>query len=185
MRGPWAGSTYAIWYGSSASYRTYPVEPPRLYIVTRGAQPVLAGDPGQPGARRGARFVAGVRQRIPPRADHLDRSRRGHESKVGTATAGAVRRRRDRLAGRPWYAARMSAAPLGPEERRTAVGIRHMTGWVSIHRPGDLERIELVRSTGSRRERGRSRSLVTASSLNFADVLIAMGRYPSIDGAAP
>ena len=40
------------------------------------------------------------------------------------------------------------------------------------------------RSTGFRRGRGEIEVAVTASSLNFADVLVAFGRYPSFEGCA-
>ena len=39
-----AGSRCAIWCGSPANCLDLPGEPPRLYVVTRGAQTVLADD---------------------------------------------------------------------------------------------------------------------------------------------
>ena len=40
-------------------------------------------------------------------------------------------------------------------------------------------------STGFRRVPGQIEVAVTASSINFADVLLALGRYPDIDGQLP
>ncbi len=83
-----------------------------------------------------------------------------------------------------WYAARLSPAPLRPEERRTAVVDHAQNGMgVRIHKPGDPESIELAAFDRVPPGPGEIEVAVTASSVNFADVLIAFGRYPSIDGS--
>ena len=48
-----ASSVSATWCASRASCQRLPGEPPRLYVVTRNAQSVVADDVRQPGARAG------------------------------------------------------------------------------------------------------------------------------------
>src|SRR5262249_23744109 len=85
-----------------------------------------------------------------------------------------------------WHTARLSPAPLRPEERRTAV-VEHADEGVrlQIRTPGDLETMELVAFDRIPPGPGEIEVAVKASGINFADVLIASGRYPSIDGDAP
>ena len=56
---------------------------------------------------------------------------------------------------------------------------------LQIHKPGDLESIELAAFDRIPPGPGEIEVAVTASSINFADVLVAFGRYPSIDGGLP
>ncbi len=164
-----------------------PVEPPRLYIVTRGAQPVLAGDPvnlEQAGLRGLIRVIGNEHPQL--RASQIDldgdtdveylaRQLLEHSDEDETAWRNGL-----------WYAARLSPAPLRPEERQTAVVDHAQDGMgVWIHKPGDPESIELAAFDRVPPGPGEIEVAVTASSVNFADVLIAFGRYPSIDGAPP
>ena len=84
-----------------------------------------------------------------------------------------------------WYTARLSPSPLRPEERHTAVVDHAHDGMrLRIRTPGDLETMELVAFDRVPPGPGQIEVAVTASSINFADVLVAFGRYPTIDGRA-
>ena len=84
-----------------------------------------------------------------------------------------------------WYTARLSPAPLRPEERRTTVVDHERDGMrLQIRTPGDLETMELVAFERVPPGPGQIEVAVSASSINFADVLVAFGRYPSFDGDA-
>ncbi len=73
-------------------------EPPRLYVVTRGAQTVLAGRAAQSRAGRPAWPAAGDRCRAPASAADPDRRRRGDRGHHrGPAAAARVGGGRDRL----------------------------------------------------------------------------------------
>ncbi len=53
---------------------------------------------------------------------------------------------------------------------------------MQIRTPGDLESLELVAFDRVPPGPGEIEVAVTASSINFADVLVAFGRYPGFDG---
>ena len=54
-----------------------------------------------------------------------------------------------------------------------------------IRTPGDLESMELVAFERVSPGPGQIEVAVSASSVNFADVLVAFGRYPSLRGRLP
>jgi acyl transferase domain-containing protein/NAD(P)-dependent dehydrogenase (short-subunit alcohol dehydrogenase family)/acyl carrier protein len=162
-------------------------EPPRLYVVTRGVQPVLAGDPvnlEQAGLRGLMRVIGMEHAELRPTQIDLDEDSDveclaqqllGHSDEDETAWRNGS-----------WYTARLTAAPLRPEERHTAVVDYARDGvGLQIHTPGDLETIELAAFDRVPPGPGEIEVAVTASSVNFTDVLIAIGRYPSIDGITP
>ncbi len=84
------------------------------------------------------------------------------------------------------YVARLRPSPLRPDERRTTV-VDHADGGVRlrVRAPGDLETMELVAAKRVPPGPGQIEVAVTASSLNFADVLVAFGRYPTVDERQP
>ncbi len=85
-----------------------------------------------------------------------------------------------------WYAARLCPAPLRPEERRTTETDHAREGMrLGIRTPGDLESLELVSCERVPPGPGQIEVAVTASSINFADVLVAFGRYPAFEGRLP
>ncbi|MDT5133097.1 MAG: polyketide synthase 5, partial [Mycobacterium sp.] len=85
-----------------------------------------------------------------------------------------------------WYTARLCPAPLGPEERRTAVVNHQHDGMrLQIRTPGDLESMELAAVDRVPPGPGQIEVAISASSVNFADVLVAYGRYPSLEGRLP
>jgi polyketide synthase 5 len=54
-----------------------------------------------------------------------------------------------------------------------------------IRTPGDLETLELVACERVPPGPGQIEVAVSASSINFADVLVAFGRYPAFEGRLP
>ena len=56
---------------------------------------------------------------------------------------------------------------------------------LQIRTPGDLETTELVACDRVPPGQGEIEVAVTASSINFADVLVAFGRYPAFEGRLP
>jgi polyketide synthase 5 len=71
-------------------------------------------------------------------------------------------------------------APLRPEERETTV-VDHQRDGVrlQIRTPGDLQTMELAAVDRVPPGAGQIEVAVGASSVNFADVLVAFGRYPA------
>jgi len=85
-----------------------------------------------------------------------------------------------------WYTARLSSSPLSADERRTAeVDFERDGVRLQIRTPGDLESMELVAFERVSPGPGQIEVAVSASSINFADVLIAFGKYPTFEGRLP
>ena len=80
----------------------------------------------------------------------------------------------------------MSPTALRPEERQATTVDRATDGMrLQIRNPGDLESMEFVAFDRVPPGPGQIEVSVTASSINFADVLVAFGRYPSFEGHLP
>ncbi|WP_232000688.1 sulfolipid-1 biosynthesis phthioceranic/hydroxyphthioceranic acid synthase [Mycobacterium kyorinense] len=164
-----------------------PGEPPRLYVVTRGAQPVIARDvPNlEQAGLRGFMRVIGTEH------PHL------HASQIDVDTDTSAEQlaqqllsgsEEDETAWRndQWYVARLTPAPLLPEERRTVVANHERDAIrLQIRTPGDLESMELVACERVAPGPGQIEVAISASSINFADVLVAFGRYPALEGRLP
>ena len=164
-----------------------PVDPPRLYVVTRGAQTVLTGDPEnleQAGLRGLMRVVAVEHPQLRPTQIDLD-----EDTDVERLARQLLERSdEDETAWRngQWYTARLSPAPLRPEERQTAVVDQARGGMrLEIRTLGDLETMEFVAVDRVPPGPGQIEVAVTASSINFADVLVAFGRYSTVEGQLP
>ena len=56
---------------------------------------------------------------------------------------------------------------------------------LQVRTPGDLESMELVACERVSPGPGQIEVAVHASSINFADVLVAFGRYPAFEGRLP
>jgi NADPH:quinone reductase-like Zn-dependent oxidoreductase/acyl carrier protein len=82
-----------------------------------------------------------------------------------------------------WYTARLRPAPLLPAERRST-GIDHERDGMrlQIRTPGDVESLEFTAFDRVPPARGQIEVAVRSSSINFADVLVAFGRYPTYEG---
>ncbi|MEZ0366475.1 sulfolipid-1 biosynthesis phthioceranic/hydroxyphthioceranic acid synthase [Mycobacterium sp. pUA109] len=164
-----------------------PGEPPRLYLVTRNAQPVLAGD--RPNLEQAG--LRGLMRVIGTEHPHLAAT----QIDIDEATD-AERLAQQLLARSPedetawrngqWYTARLCPTPLRPDERRkTVIDHEHEGMRLQIRTPGDLDSIELTAFDRVPPGPGQIEVAVTASSINFADVLVAFGRYPSFEGRLP
>ena len=160
------------------------IDPPRLYVITRGAQTVLPGElPNleQAGLRGLLRVIGAENPALRPTQVDVDESTEGslvaHQLLLGSEE--------DETAFRDgrWYTAHLHPSPLRPEERHTTVADHVCDGMrLEIRTPGDLQTLEMTAFERVAPGPGEIEVAVTASSLNFADVLVAMGRYPSFDG---
>lgn len=164
-----------------------PGEPPRLYVVTRNAQTVLPDDVpnlGQAGLRGLVRVIGMEHPQLGAGQIDVDESTDA-EALARQLLAGCEE---DETAwrGGAWYTARLCPAPLLPEERHTAVANHECDGMrLQIRTPGDLESLELVACDRVPPGPGQIEVAVSASSINFADVLVAFGRYPAFEGRLP
>ena len=85
-----------------------------------------------------------------------------------------------------WYTARLSLTPLRPEERQTTVVDHEHDGMrLQIRTPGDLQTMEFAAFDRVPPGPGQIEVEVSASSINFADVLVTFGRYQTVDGRQP
>jgi polyketide synthase 5 len=165
-------------------------EPARLFVVTRNAQTVLSDDVanlGQAGLRGLLRVIAMEHPGLRATQVDLDRDFSATDATLLAAQllSGSDE---DETAWRDgdWYTARLNLSPLRPEERLTTV-VSHETDGVrlQIRVPGDLQSLELAAFDRVAPGPGQIEVSVAASNLNFADVLVAYGRYPSFEGRLP
>ncbi|MBO0880471.1 MAG: acyltransferase domain-containing protein, partial [Mycobacterium sp.] len=167
-----------------------PGEPPRLYVVTRSAQTVVAGDRPdleQAGLRGLIRVIGAEHPHLHPTHIDLDAtaSTEGLDDLARQLVGGS---REDETAWRngQWYTARLCPTPLRPEERHSRVVQPERDGMqLQIRTPGDLESVELAAVDRIPPGPGQIEVAVNASSVNFADVLVAFGRYPGFEGHLP
>jgi polyketide synthase 5 len=164
-----------------------PGKSPRLFVVTRQAQLVRFSDEvnlEQTGLRGLLRVIGAENPHL--RVTQVDADEDTDAEQVARELLS--RSNEDETAWRngQWYAARLRPSPLRPDERRTTV-VDHAEGGVRlrVRTPGDLETMELVAVDRVPPGPGQIEVAITASSLNFADVLVAMGRFPSIDERQP
>ena len=159
-------------------------DPPRLYVVTRDAQTVLAGErPNleQAGLRGLLRVIGAEYPSLHPTQIDVDDDTEGklvaQQLLLGSEQDETAFRKGE------WYTAQLFPAPLRPDERFTTVVDHAIDGMrLEIRTPGDLQTMELTAFERTAPGPGEIEVAVTASSLNFADVLVAMGRYPSYAG---
>jgi polyketide synthase 5 len=160
---------------------------PRLHVVTRNAQTVLDDDVAnldEAGLRGLVRVISTEHPQLrPTQIDVDDYTDAAH---VAAQLVSGSDEDESAWRGGKWYSARLVPGPLRPEERRTTVvnpardGLR-----LQIRTPGDIETLELAAFERVAPGPGQIEVAVTASNLNFADVLIAFGRYPSFEGRQP
>ncbi|MEU2588076.1 type I polyketide synthase [Streptomyces avermitilis] len=156
-------------------------EPPRLFVVTRGAQSVDPGEPADPGqsALRGVvRVLAYEHPEV--RATHLDADPADaalHDVAAELLNAGPE----DEVAlrGGTRHIARLDYAPLTETERSTATTrtVRYGTDRfrLRVGRFGDLGSLELAATDRPAPGPGEVELRVRAAAVNFRDVLTAMG----------
>ncbi len=169
---------------ADAGSHVHAAEPPRLYVVSRDAASVLPGD--QPNLEHGGlrglvRVIGAEHPQLTPTLVDVDEGTAGklvaHQMLLGGPQDETAFRNDE------WYTAHLYPSPLRPEERCTTVVDNSREGMrLDIRTPGDLQTLELAAHRRVAPSPGQIEVAVTASSLNFADVLVAMGRYPSYAG---
>ena len=164
-----------------------PGELPRVYVVTHNAQTVAAGDVAnleQAGLRGLIRVIGAEHPHL--RATQIDVDETTNAEQLARQLLGGSDEDETAWRNGAWYAARLSPAPLRPEERQTTVVDHERDGMrLQIRTPGDLETLELVACDRVTPGPGQIEVAVGASSINFADVLVAFGRYPAFEGRLP
>jgi polyketide synthase 5 len=162
-------------------------EQPRLYVVTRNAERVLSEDlPNleQAGLRGLMRVISSEHPHL--RATQIDLDEGTDVEHLALQLLGGSEEDETAWRDGEWYTARLWPTPLRPDDRRTTVVNHQDDGMrLQIRTPGDLESMELVASDRVPPGPGQIEVAVTASSVNFADVLVAFGRYPSFEGRLP
>ena len=163
-------------------------ESPRLYVVTRNTQKVLSED--VPNLDQGG--VRGLLRVIGSEHPHLHTTHIDVDEQ--TSAEQVVRQLvmtgpgEDETAWRndEWYTARLCPTPLRPEERQSTIADHDRDGMrMQIRTPGDLQTMEFAAFDRVPPGPGQIEVAVTASSINFADVLNAFGRYQSLDNILP
>ena len=164
-----------------------PGEPARLYVLTRNARTVLSDDVAnlaQGGIRGLLRSIGMEHPALQPTQIDVDA-----QTDVALLAAELLSgSAEDETAWRDGtsYVARLNLSQLQPEERRTTVVHPEHDGMaLQVRIPGDLSSAELVGYERVAPGPGQIEVSVVASNLNFADVLVAYGRYPSFEGRLP
>ena len=159
----------------------------RLYVVTRNAQTVVASDVAnleQAGLRGLMRVIGTEHPHLC--ATQIDVDDATDAEQLARQLLGGSQEDETAWRNGAWYTARLSPAPLRPEERQTIIANHERDGMrLQIRTPGDLETIELVACDRVPPGPGQIEVAVSASSINFADVLVAFGRYPAFEGRLP
>ncbi len=164
-----------------------PGAPPRIYALTSSAQSVFPDDPvnlDHAGVRGLMRVIAVENTDL--RATQIDID---DFTDIALVAAQLVTGSdEDETAWRDgaWYVARLNPSPVRPEDRHTKT-VKHDSGGMRlrIREPGDLQSLELVAADRLPPGPGQIEVSVAASNLNFADVLVAYGKYPSFEGRLP
>ncbi|OAN28700.1 polyketide synthase [Mycolicibacterium iranicum] len=161
--------------------------PPRLYALTTHAQSVSPDDEvnlGHAGVR-GLMRVIGV-EHPGLRATQIDVDALTELDLVAAQLVAGSDEDETAWRDGAWYAARLKPGPVRPEDRYTRTVKHDSEGMrLRIRTPGDLQSLELVAAERTPPGSGEVEVMVTASNLNFADVLVAYGRYPSFEGRLP
>jgi polyketide synthase 5 len=164
-----------------------PGKSPRLFVVTRQAQHVTSNEAlnlEQAGLRGLLRVIGAENPHL--RVTQIDVEENTDAEQLVHELLSGSNEDETAWRGGQWYAARLRPAPLRPDERHTTL-VDHAEGGVRlrVRTPGDLETMERVAFNRVPPDAGQIEVAITASSLNFADVLMAMGRFPTIDERQP
>ncbi|MDI3314309.1 MAG: sulfolipid-1 biosynthesis phthioceranic/hydroxyphthioceranic acid synthase [Mycobacterium sp.] len=165
----------------------FPGESPRLYVVTGAAQAVLPGDEvnlEHAGLRGLIRVIGAEHPQL--RATVIDVDERTDAERVARQLMAGSEEDETAWRHGEWFTARLCSSPLRPDERRTTIADHERDGMrLQIRTPGDLQTLELVAADRVPPGPGQIEVAVNASSVNFADVLVAFGRYPGFEGWSP
>jgi mycolipanoate synthase len=161
-----------------------PGEVPRLFVITRNAASVQAGDLAnleQAGLRGLMRVIDSEYPHLS--ATQIDVDDNTDPTQVSRQLLSGSEEDETAWRNGDWYIARLRTGPLRPAERRTTVVDHERDGMrLRIRTPGDLESLEFVAFDRVPPRPGEIEVAVSASSVNFADVLVAFGRYPTFEG---
>jgi polyketide synthase 5 len=161
-----------------------PGDQPRLYLVTRDARKVLTDDPPhlEQGGLRGLMRVIGS-EHPQLRATQIDMDEETDADQLARQLLSGSEEDETAWRNDEWYVARLCPGPFRPEERRFTIVDNDRDGVrLQIRTPGDLESMELVAFDRVPPGPGQIEVAVSASGINFADVLNALGVFPSMDG---
>ncbi|QUR66890.1 sulfolipid-1 biosynthesis phthioceranic/hydroxyphthioceranic acid synthase [Mycobacterium spongiae] len=162
-------------------------EVPRLYLVTRQAEVVRPDDEvnlEQAGLRGLLRVIGSEHPFL--RATQIDVDEQSDVEQVARQLLAGTEEDETAWRDGEWHRARLCPTPLGPEERRTTTVSQETEGMrLQIRTPGDLQTMEFVAFERVPPGPGQIEVAVSASSINFADVLVTFGRYPSFEGRLP
>ena len=164
-----------------------PGQVPRLYVVTMEAQTVLPDDVAnleQAGLRGLLRVIGNEHPHM--RVSHIDADSDTGAEQLAQQLVGESEEDETAWRKGDWYTARLYPNALRHDERRTTLVDNERDGMrLQIRMPGDLESLELAAFERVSPGPGQIEVAVTASSINFADVLVVFGRYPSFEGRLP
>ncbi|WP_255794922.1 type I polyketide synthase [Mycobacteroides abscessus] len=157
---------------------------PRLWVITRNAQPVTDGDGtnlAQSSLRGLCRVIGHEHPELRICNIDIEPGTTGKQLAAALRSAGDA----DEIAVRSGktHLARLKIAPLHDDERKTAtVEYEHDRIALAVRHVGDLGSLELI--TAPRRQPGPDEIEIHAGAfgLNYADVLNAMGLYKTVDG---
>ncbi|RFD24543.1 polyketide synthase [Mycobacterium uberis] len=163
-----------------------PGERPRFFVVTRNAASIRTGDLAnleQAGLRGLMRVIDSEHPYLSATQIDVDDT---NQATIALHVAQQLRSRSDEdetgWRDGEWYTARLRPSPVSQAERRTAVVQHERDGMrLEIRIPGDLESMEFVAFDRVPPGPGEIEVAVTASTINFADVLVAFGRYPTFE----
>ncbi len=162
-------------------------EAPRLYVLTRDAQTVLSEDCTnlEQGGLRGLLRVIGS-EHPHLHTTHIDVNGQTDAEQLARQLVSGSDEDETAWRNDEWYVARLCPTPLRAEERRATIVDQESDGVrLQIRTPGDLQSMEFVSAERVAPGPEEIEVAVSASSINFADVLIAFGRYPSFEGRLP
>ena len=164
-----------------------PGELPHLFVVTHAAQTVLPGDVAnlEQGGLRGLVRVIGA-EHPHLHTVQIDADEKTDVEQLARQLLSGSEEDETAWRNGAWYTARLRPTPLRSEERQATVANHECDGMrLQIRTPGDLETLEMVACHRVPPGPGQIEVAVSTSSINFADVLVAMGLFPSIDGGLP
>lgn len=160
---------------------------PRLYVLTRNAQKVLADDwvnLEQGGLRGLLRVIGSEHPHL--RTTHIDVDELTDAEQVAHQLLGGSDEDETAWRNGHWHTARLNPSPLRPGERRTTdVDHAHDGMRLQIRTAGDLDTMELAAFERIPPGPGLIEVAVTASGVNFTDVLMTVGRHPAVEGHPP
>ncbi len=162
-------------------------ELPRLFVVTRQAQFVRSGDELnlEQGGLRGLLRVIGSEHQL-LRTTQIDVDEHTQGEQVAAQLLSGSPEDETAWRGGDWYTARLCPAPLVHDDRKSTV-VDHGTDCIrlQVRTPGDLQSMELVACDRVPPGPGQIEVAVATSTINFADVLIAFGKFPVVDDRQP